>query len=480
MKFSSVLILLLLLVSTSCATSNPVPDANDGSFIAAETAEDAQPGEAPPPETEDKRPLTSDEEAKAALAINKLELVEDDIERNKIIEELVSLGPRYLTFFRTVDRDAVAMDMMFVIRRIERDNPGASATVVEAKDPENPEIKPDPKDPNPKEVKEGPTIPEYTGKLDDFNRVEVERFLSSRLEQARRLLDGGRYEQAQRIAEAAITLLPDTKLRSEFDALIMQARGESQSELLIAGIMKLEPGNVQYSKPEKSAPFVQPLTIRCFLKNVSASPITLRLFEGEGKESILQLSVTYEQRDYSGNAMSQTGTVRLPIDSGNSITLKPNDSYEIAVPLESLASLDSDAAKKYALGYVQIEAALRVYGAWNADGQPLVLRPVSFPTRSIYVYPAEFKLSDATSRPLTTMRNAIKDGRAQDLFMTAHLVESREKRSAGDLLVGDDFKDSIFSMQRARLKAMNVVFGTGKSWDIKRWREWWAENRLRQ
>lgn len=478
MKFSSILILLLLIAG--CATSTPGPAPDNGSFIAAETATDAQPGEANPVVNERQRPLTSDEEATAALAINKLELVEDDIERNKIIEELVSLGPRYLTFYRTIDRDAVAMDMMFVIRRIERDNPGASATVVEAKDPKEIEAKPDPKDPEPKEIKDGPTIPEYSGKLDDFNRVEVERFLGARLEQARRLLDGGRYDQAQRIAEAAITLLPDSKLRSEFDALIMQARGESQSELLIAGTMKLEPGNVQYSKPEKAAVFVQALTIRCFLKNVSATPITLRLFEGEGKESILQLAVTYEQRDYSGNAMSQTGTVRLPIDSGNSITLKPNDSYEIAVPLESLASLDSDAAKKYALGFVQIEAALRVYGAWDGDGEPLVLRPVSFPTRSIYVYPAEFKLSDAESRPLTTMRNAMKDGRPQDLFMTAHLVGTRDKRNAGDFLVGDDFKDSIFSMQRARLKAMNVIFGTGKSWDIKRWREWWAENRLRQ
>jgi len=472
-KLSRLLILFALLLA-ACASGPVGPD--NGSFVAAETAPDATGGNATEVEHPADKPLTSTEEAEAALKINKLEVAAEGDERDKIIEELVALGPRYLAFYRSIEREEVALDMMYVIRRIEREHKIEQPAPPDNKDPDNK----NPKDPDPKVGNDGPTIPEYNGKLDDFDRGEVERFMAARLEQARRLLDGGRYEQAQRIAEAAIVLLPDSRLRPEFDALVLKAKGESQSDLLIAGTLNLEPSNLQYAKPEKGAAFATPLNIRCFLKNVSTTPITLRLYEGEGKESILQLSVTYEQLDYAGNSMSQTGIVRLPIDAGESITLKPNDSYEIAVPLESLSSLDSDAPQKYALGAVKIEAALRVYGAFDGDGRALVLRPIRFPVRDLHVYPAKFKLDEAAKRPITTMRTAIKDGGAQDLFMTAHLVDVREKRNAGDLLVGKDYDDSTLSMQRARLRAMSVVFNTGKSWDIKRWREWWEENRLRQ
>lgn len=476
-----ILSFLSVLLIAACAASTPGPNPDNGSFVASEVAPDASGGTADNPEiNENARPLSSDEEAQAALKISKLEAMQDASERDSLLEELVTLGPRYLKFYRSIERDAVAMDLMYVVRRIEREHQIDNSQPTGNPEPDKVPDTEDPKNPNSVVGKDGPGIPEYSGKLDDFDRSEVERFLGARLEQARRLLDGGRVDQAQRIAEAAIVLMPDSKLRAEFDALVLRAKGDAQSELLIAGTMTLEPSNIQYSKPEKAAPFVRPLNIRCFLKNVSSSPITLRLYEGEGKESVLQLTVTYEQHDYAGNVMSQTGTVRLPISAGDSIKLKPNDSYEISVPLESLSSLDSDAAQKYALGAVQIDAALRVYGALDAEGETLVLRPVRFPGRSIHIYPAEFKLGDAASKPVSTMRTAITDGLPQDLFMIAHLVDAREKRNAGDLLVGEDFDDSTLSIQRARLKAMNVVFGTGKSWDIKRWREWWSENRLRQ
>ncbi|MCB9933578.1 MAG: hypothetical protein H6841_09170 [Planctomycetes bacterium] len=459
--------LMMLLLLAACAGGPSQPE-DDGGFVSSDTAADASAGNTAQPRRPDATPLTAEEEKAAALKINQLEEAAADADRNKLIEELVALGPRYLGFFKAIDREVVALDMMYVIRRIEREhkleNTGGMGT---GKTEGNGAV-------------EETSLPDFSQEREDFDREQVERFLATRLQQARRMLDGGRYESARRVAEAAITLLPDSRLRAEFDALILQAKGESQSDLLIAGTLSLEPENLQYAGNQKAAAFKAPLQIRCFLKNVSTAAITLRLYEGEGRESVLQLGVTYEQLDFQGNAMSQTGTVRLPIDAGESITLQPNESYEINVPLESLASLDSDAPRKNALGAVQIEAALRVYGALDADGDPLVLRPIKFPTRNVHVFPSGFDLEGATTKPLTALRDALDKGLAQELYMAAHLVGRREKRSAGDLLVGDDFEDCTLAMQRARLLSMNVIFETGKAWDIKRWRQWWDENRLRQ
>lgn len=463
----SFLCLLILLLLAACA-GGPAKPEDDGGFVSSDVASDVSGGNTALPERPEAAPLSAEEQQAAALKVSQLEDAQADEDRNKLIEELIGLGPRYLEFFRAIDREAVALDMMYVIRRIERENKveqpeglgtGKTEGTV-AVEPAN--------------------LPDFSHEREDFNRDEVERFLANRLEQARRMLDGGRYESARRVAEAAITLLPDTRLRAEFDALILQAKGESQSDLLIAGTLSLEPENLQYASDQKAAPFKKPLQIRCFLKNVSTAAITLRLYEGEGRESVLQLGVTYEQLDFQGNAMSQTGTVRLPIDAGESITLQPNESYEINVPLESLASLDSDAPRKNALGAVEIEAALRVYGALDADGKPLVLRPIKFPTRNVNVFPSGFDLDGATAKPLTALRDALDKGLAQQLYMAAHLVGRREKRTAGDLLISEDFDDSTLALQRARLLAMSVIFETGKAWDIKRWRQWWDENRLRQ
>jgi hypothetical protein len=443
------------------------PEDEDG-FVSSETAPDAHADNTAAPAHTDRAPLTPEEEQAAALKVSRLEEDLADDERNRLIDELIQLGPRYLEYFLSIDREAVALDLMYVIRRIEREHQVEKADPLgTGKTEGNGAVEPA----NP---------PDFSHERDEFNREEVERFLDNRLQQAKRMLDGGRYESARRIAEAAITLLPDTRLRAEFDALIVQARGESQSDLLIAGTLGLEPENLQYLSEQKAAPFRTPLQIRCFLKNVSTAAITLRLYEGKGRESVLQLDVTYEQLDFLGNTMSQRGAVRLPIDAGESITLQPNESYEINVPLESLSSLDSDAPRKFALGAVQIEAALRVYGALDADGKPMVLRPIRFPTRTVFVFPSGFDLESATAKPLSALRDALDKGLAQELYMASHLIGRRDKRTAGDLLLGDDFEDSVLALQRARLLALCVIFQTGKTWDIKRWRQWWDENRLRQ
>jgi hypothetical protein len=364
--------------------------------------------------------------------------------------------------------------MMFVIRRIEREHDVKPAATIENGDPLGTG-----KTEGSGQIV-GPKTPDYNHDKEDFDRAEVEQFLAVRLSQARQMLDSGRHDSARQIAEAAITLLPDSRLRGEFDALISKAKGQSQSELLVAGTLSLEPEQLQYESDKKGANFAKPLQIRCFLKNVSKDPITLRLFEGEGKESILQLEVTYEQLDYGDNVMTQRGNVRLPITGGASITLQPNESYEMTVPLESLSSLDSDAPRKNALGVVQIDAALRVYGALDGNGDTLVLRPIKFPVRTVRVFPSSFDLAAAKSRPITAVRSALDEGEAQSLFMAAHLVGKSDRRAVGDLLVADDFDDSTLAMQRARLLALKTVFQTGKTWDIKRWRKWWDDNRLRQ
>lgn len=466
---------VLLLFLAACASEVKIDDVKDnGDFVASEVAPDAKPADAPDTNNQRLQPLTTDEEAHAALLVNRLDTAEDQETRNDVLAELVGLGPRYLEFLRSIERESLMLDMMFVIRRIERDNNVSN-------DPDKPAYvgNTEPKDPNIE--REGQLeAPEYEPGTEEYDRESVERFLAERLAQARRMVDAGNPGGAIKMAEAAITLMPDTRLRAEFDELILKAKGKNQEDLLIAGTMSLEPGNLHYSDDEKGAPFSEALSIRCFLKNVSSSPITLRLYEGEGKESILQLAVTYEQLDYQGNVMSQRGNVRLPIDAGDSITLQPNESYSMTVPLEGLASLDADAPLKYALGNVEIDASLRVYGARDADGKTLVLRPIQFPIRSVRIFPSEYDLDECTNRPLTAMRKSLDDGRAQDLFMTAYLVDSRSKRSAGDMLLGEEYEESTLSMKRARLKALAVVFKTGANWDIKQWRSWWQENRLKQ
>jgi hypothetical protein len=465
-------ILLLCLLIGACAPASVDLESGDDSFVAESDDPKANRDNEVKNASSNRSPLTSEELKAAALKISELEGSKDDAQRNKLLDHLVGLGPRYLKFFREINSEAIALDMMYVIRRIERENEISSTETAE-----NPKTDETGKTDGGAAM-DGPRI-DYGNESEDFDREEVERFLAARLNQARRHLEGGRFDAAKRIAEAAITLLPDSRLREEFDALIVQAKGESQANLLIAGVLTLEPENIQYESDAKGALFKAPLQIRCFLKNVSTEPITLLLFDGEGKESILQLSVTYEQHDYQGNLMIQRGNVRLPIDGGDSITLQPNDSYELTVPLESLASLDSDASRKNALGRVEIDAALRLYGASDADGKSLVLRPVQFPVRTIWVYPSSFDLEDAAARPVNAVRKALDEGWAQELFMASHLVTKKDHRAAGDLLVADDYDDSTLAMQRARLLSMHVIFETGKSWDIKRWRTWWQENRLR-
>lgn len=467
--------MICLLLVAACTSGAPdISNTSDDDFVASDAAGDARSDNAVKTQNAKDKPLDKNETQAAALLINDLEDAKTDDDRNAVIEKLVELGPRYLEFYRTIDREEVALDMMFVIRRIERENN------IKPKDNTTTD---DPLGTGKTEgsaQSTGPKEPDYSHDKEDFNRTEVEQFLAVRLAQAQQMLDSGRHDAARQVAEAAITLLPDSRLRGDFDALISKAKGESQADLIVAGTLTLEPENLQYASDQKGALFARALQIRCFLKNVSKDPITLRLYEGEGKESILQLAVTYEQQDYGGNVMTQRGNVRLPITGGSTITLQPNESYEMTVPLESLASLDSDAPRKNALGVVEIDAALRVYGALDADGEPLILRPVKFPIRTVHVFPSSFDLSGATSRPITAVRNALDKGEAQALFMASHLVGQSDRRAVGDLLVADDFDDSTLAMQRSRLLALSVVFQTGKTWDIKRWRKWWDENRLRQ
>ncbi|MBZ0136611.1 MAG: hypothetical protein K8I27_09585 [Planctomycetes bacterium] len=471
---SRLLACICLFFVAACASQPAVPTASDdGSFVAAEVAPDAGPADAPANNNDRLKPLTTDEEAQGALLVNKLDTAEDQVTRESVLGELVALGPRYLEFFRSIDRDSLVLDMMYVVRRIEREhnvgNPGEQPAYT-GKEPTTPAIK------GSGEIQ----TRRYEPGTEEYDRESVERFMAERLSQAQLMMDGGNHSGAVKIAEAAITLMPETRLRTDFDALILRAKGESQADLIIAGTMSLQPSHLHYSKDEKGAPFAAPLLIQCFLKNVSSKAITLRLYEGEGKESILQLSITYEQLDYQGNVMSQRGNVRLPINAGDSIILQPNESYSMDVPLESLASLDADAPLKYALGNVRIDAALRVYGALDDDGNGMILRPIQFPTRDVLIYPAKYDLSESTNRPLTSMRKSLDDGAAQDLYMTAHLVGTRERRSAGDILLGEEFEESTLAMKRARLKALTIIFKTGANWDIKQWRSWWQENRLKQ
>ncbi|MCF6229113.1 MAG: hypothetical protein L3J82_10750, partial [Planctomycetes bacterium] len=414
-------------------------------------------------------PLMSNEQASAALIVSNLES-ESEADKNTAIGQLVALGPRYLKYFKSINREEIRLDLMYIIHRIESVH-GLGSDRAAA---EGPVLN---KTGNGGEA--NPYDPAYVEE-NDYDRGAVEQFLASRLTQAQTMLGGGRPDMAMKIAKAALTLLPDTNLRPDFEALILQAKNDSQADLLIAGSLNLEPQHLQYESMEQSANFRENLQIRCFLKNVSASDITLQLYEGDNKESVLILTVQYEQHDYAGNVLAQIGNVRLPVREGNSITLKPNQSYELAIPLESLASLDNDSSRKNALGVVKIQAALRVYGARDSENKPLILRPVTFPSRTVYVFPHTFDLEGNRARAIAKLGDYINKGDAQGLFMCSYLLENDDYRAAGDLLVSSSYEDSPVSVRRSCLRCLHKLFKVGKNWDIEKWRKWWTENRRRR
>ncbi|MHC4839549.1 MAG: hypothetical protein ACYTDT_01125 [Planctomycetota bacterium] len=460
---------LLLLLVAACTTGTSTSGEGE-SFASSDTdANSARSGNNVSNTRKALEPLSGREEAEAALLVSDLK-TEDSQEKNDAIARLVELGPRYLMYLKSIDQDDLRLDLMYVVSRIEQEYD------VDAND---------------NAVAEGPVLnkkanggeensenPDYTDE-NDFDRGAVEQFLASRLGQAQMMLSAGRPDMAMKIAKAALTLLPDTDLRPDFEALILQAKNESQADLLIAGSLDLNPTHLQYESMEQSANFLENLQIRCFLKNVSANDITLQLYGGEGKESALVLTVQYEQHDFAGNVLAQIGNVRLPVREGNSIRLKPNQSYELVVPLESLASLDKDAPRKNALGIVNIEAALRVYGARDSENKPIILRPITFPSRTVHVFPHSFDLEANQKRPVSRMTDYLKKGDAQAVYMCAFLVESDDYRTAGDVLVSAGYETSPVSIRRARLRSMHKLFKVGKSWDIEKWREWWQQNRRR-
>lgn len=427
--------------------------------------------------------LSTEERAKAAMLLYELAGAgEDNAKRTATIEKLVKLGPRYVTYLRSIEEPAIELDLVYVISRIEEQSRGAvERPAPESKTPDKaPEKTPD----QPRRRGAGSSegieeAPHYGDEAGQFDREQVERFLAQRLANARQALASGDHENAQKIAQAALTLMPDSRLRPDFEDVILQARAQGQASTLIAGTLSLDPMFLQYNKRERGGIFVTPLTVKCFLKNVSSQVISLTLSDGPGRESVVELNVRYEQLDYQGNSLATEGRVLLPVAAQGVITLQPNDSYELSVDLAGLSSLDADGPVKYTLGNVAVKAALRVYGASDAENRPMILRPITFPSRTAKVFPSEFDLAGAQQRPIQALSDALSKNRPQDLFMAAQLVEKKQLRAVGDLLLGDDLETCALGLQRARMKAMAALTGSGATFDAKKWRAWWAENKFR-
>ncbi|MCC6574568.1 MAG: hypothetical protein IT462_12355 [Planctomycetes bacterium] len=476
MKYWPLLLVVLLLAA--CANA-PAPAGNGdfvaaegNDFIAGETAPDAVNAAPRGPLKPANAPLTSEERANAALIVSKLAGAKTESERTDALQALVKLGSRYADYLRSIDNDDLALDLLYVISRIEEPTAAPAAPRVDR--PATPPIK-----------REGvaaedlPDLPAYPDAAADFDREQVEKFMANRLGQARAKLAQGDAKEAESIAQAALVMLPDTRYRTDFEQVLLQSKTQAQAGTLLAGTLNVEPNTIRYAKREKGAKFEKPLTVRCFLKNVSTQEITLRLFEGPGRESVLELSIRYEEQDYLGNVMATEGRVLLPVAARESVTVKPGESYELPVELDGLNSLNADASKKYALGVVTFKAALRIYGANDAEGKPIVLRPVAFPSRVAKILPADFDLPAAKTKPMKELADALAQNRAQDVFMMAHLVDKKQYRVAGDLLAGEDLETCGLALQRARMKALNVLTGTGAAFDAKRWRAWWSENKVK-
>jgi hypothetical protein len=465
----------LILLLAACGSQSGSRHSTDNGFVAADTADDViESAHRPERGNTERHGLKPEEEADAALLVHRLGNARGREERDTIMAELVALGPKYVPFLNSIDRDDVLLDLMFVVRRIEREHGPAEQPQPQ---PAEPEAEPEPRDlPTAREVDAGLYDDSV---LDKYDREAVEQFMADRLQRARQMVESGRYDAARQVCEAAITLLPDTRHRAEFESVLLRARGERQSALLIAGTMNLEMEHVRYESAVPDADFEAIVWIHCYLKNVSSRAITLRLNEGEGRESLLLLAITYDQLDVHGvSTYSVHGNLRIPVLTEGSVTLQPGDTYKLSLPLETLSSLDRDAPLKPTLGRADIEATLRFYGAKDSNDQPLILQPVRFTSQRLLVFPSTFDLEEGTRRPLTEMRRYLEERRPQQLFMCAHLVDRRYLRNAGDLLLADIEESAVF-MQQARLQTMHALFGVGSNWDMTRWHTWWQQNRLR-
>ncbi len=468
------LLLIPLLTLAACAAVLPRAGgdftAPRGEFVASETARDAT--FTAPAEHPKLAPLTAQERSDAAIAVNNLIGARNESERTDALQALVRLGPRYADFLRSVNNDVIALDLMYVLSRIE-DSTNTGNHVARKDEPAPPVRR------EGAAAEELPDLPAYPDRPGEFDREQVERFLAHRLSQARSRLALGDAKEAESIAGAALVMLPDTRYRTDFEQVLLQSRTQTQAGTLLAGTLTLEPAALRYAARQKDARFETPLRMRCFIKNVSTQSLTLRLYEGPGRESLVELSIRYEEQDFNGNVMATEGRVLLPLAATKSVTVLPGESYELPVELEGLASLNTDAPRKYALGVVTFKAALRVYGATDTEGKSVLLRPVAFPSRVAKLFPADFDLPAAQDKPMRELADAVAKNRPQDVFMLAHLLEKRHVRPAGDLLAGEDLETCALALQRARMKALHILTGTGVAFDAKRWRAWWAENKFK-
>ena len=128
-------VICLLLVAACTSSAPDITNTPNDEFVASEAAGDVRPDNNVKTGDPKTKPLDKQETQAAALLINQLEDAKADDERNAVIEKLVELGPRYLDFYRAIDREEVALDMMFVIRRIERENDIRPVETVEKDDP---------------------------------------------------------------------------------------------------------------------------------------------------------------------------------------------------------------------------------------------------------------------------------------------------------------------------------------------------------
>jgi len=478
-------ICVLLLVVASCAGPDASTDSGDGSFAAADYADGATPADVPPNtfvERAKHNPLTSDERRGATLKINGLVDATGE-SRNMLLRELIELGPRFLPFFRSVQNESVVLDMVYVIRRIEEMHGiepeldlGPDVSVDDPGEGSSSSAEPSPENGN----DNLPETPDYNPTLEDLNydRDEIEKFLGTRLAQARQMLAAGSFEAAESVAEAAIVLVPESKLRPDFEEIITRARNGIQAEMLVAGTIRFSPDNLQYSTREKGSLFKENLKINLFLKNVSGSDLTLKMSSGNDQRSVVELALDYRQTDYAGNDMTLSGSKLLPVDAEGIVTLKPDESYTVEVELDGLSSLDATAPQKYVLGRLTLNATLRLHGAAGPDGKPVTLRPVRFTKKVANVFPAGFELEKAQKSPGTMISKAITDGSAQNLFLASQLVGKDDIRRASDVLAAEDLAESGVRMRSVRIKALSGIHGRGSNWGPERWVKWWRENRF--
>jgi hypothetical protein len=318
---------------------------------------------------------------------------------------------------------------------------------------------------------------------ENFDPVEVDKFVYSRLRLAIRLKQGGENQRCREICEALLMLVPATRWRREVQQVLRDAQTGEQSVRHLAGSLKFATAASTFSQAGDGTLEV-PLEISIFLKNVSTHPVRIGLGDGSGagQESALVLDLEVTSRDAAGQEITTRGQITLRVTGGTQV-LAPDEAITIRDRIVSLAGLTSSAGRSGVLSTVRASAELRPASLevrLGEDGRgEKSFRPVSLVEDSAHVLPGGFAIADAQSRPMSFLTKALANRSYDDVFLAAPLIGEEHRQACLDILLAANLLEAGAGEQQARTRAAKVLTGEDHGASASRWVEYWTKNRHR-